>query len=234
MSEIEVIDTAVGSCRLRRSNRRTLAISVLPDGQVELMAPRAAGHDAIAAKVSKRLRWIEAQRRRFAQMNRDRSPLRYESGATHRYLGRQYRLKVSTGEDVGVRFKGAFFTVTSRSGAPGEVANLLGDWLRTRARALFQERLSRWDRWCLDRGLPVPRLLLLRMPKRWGSAHRDGRIYLNPELARAPSACVDYVIAHEVCHLEHPTHDNGFYRTLSELVPDWQRIKARLERTEFR
>lgn len=197
------------------------------------MAPRAAERDAVAAKVSKRPRWIEAQRRRFAQMNRNRSPLRYESGATHRYLGRQYRLKVSTGEDVGVRLRGAFFHVTSRAGEPGEVATLLSDWLRNRARALFQARLEKWDRWCVDRGLPVPRLRLLRMPKRWGSAHRDGRIYLNPELAKAPSACVDYVIAHEVCHLKHPHHNARFYGSLSELVPDWARIKVRLEQSEL-
>lgn len=233
MSEIELVDTVAGPCRLRRSNRRTLAISVLPDGQVELVAPRAAEHDAIAVKVSKRLRWIEVQRRRFAEMNRSRTPLRYESGATHRYLGRQYRLKVVTGEDVGVLLKGPFFHVTCRTGAPGEVAELLNNWLRTRARVLFEARLAKWDHWCADRGLPEPRLRLLRMPKRWGSAHRDGRIYLNPELVKAPSACIDYVIAHEVCHLKHPSHDTRFYRALGELVQDWAKLKARLEQLEI-
>jgi predicted metal-dependent hydrolase len=71
------------------------------------------------------------------------------------------------------------------------------------------------------------------MPKRWGSAHRDGRIYLNPDLAKAPSACIDYVIAHEVCHLKYPTHDTRFYRVLCDLVPDWAGIKARLEQVEL-
>lgn len=229
MSEVHVIETEAGSCRLRRSKRRTMAISVLPDGQVELVAPLDAKLDAIAAKVSKRLRWIHAQRRRFAEMNRNRAPLRYESGATHLYLGRQYRLRVSRGEAVGVRLRGAFFCVTSRTGEPAEVEALLRDWYRNRALILFQSRLAKWEQWSVERGLPVPRLRLLRMPKRWGSSNRDGRIYLNPDLAKAPSACVDYVIAHEVCHLQHPAHDTKFFRTLGQLVPDWTRVKARLE-----
>jgi predicted metal-dependent hydrolase len=69
------------------------------------------------------------------------------------------------------------------------------------------------------------------MPKRWGSSHRDGRIYLNPELVKAPAICVDYVIAHEICHLKHPQHDRAFFRLLGEVFPNWQAVKARLERS---
>jgi len=45
----------------------------------------------------------------------------------------------------------------------------------------------------------------------------------------APSFCIDYVIAHEVCHLQHPQHDRAFFKVLSQLVPDSQAVKARLE-----
>lgn len=59
------------------------------------------------------------------------------------------------------------------------------------------------------------------MPKRWGSTSKNGRIALNPELIRAPSVCVDYVIAHEMCHFKHPHHGAAFYteleKTLSKL-----------------
>lgn len=68
------------------------------------------------------------------------------------------------------------------------------------------------------------------MPKRWGSSHRDGRILLNPELVKAPAICVDYVIAHEICHLKHPHHGRAFFRLLSEMFPGWQQVKARLEK----
>jgi hypothetical protein len=71
------------------------------------------------------------------------------------------------------------------------------------------------------------------MPKRWGSAHRDGTIALNPRLVRAPSACVDYVIAHEICHLKHPGHGREFQALLRLLMPDAAERKRRLEVGEW-
>jgi hypothetical protein len=70
---------------------------------------------------------------------------------------------------------------------------------------------------------------LRSMSKRWGSAARDGAIYLNPELVRAPSACIDYVIVHEICHLKHHHHGKAFYSELRSLCPDWATRKKRLE-----
>lgn len=162
-------------------------------------------------------------------MNKARVPLRFESGATHRYLGRQYRLKVSTGSPTGVKLVGSYFYVTARKGTEGEVRDLLGAWFRSKAAEQFAVRLKAWAPWCREHDLPEPRLRLLRMPKRWGSAHRDGRIYLHPDLVKAPSICIDYVVAHEVCHLMHPRHDKPFFRLLDQKFPDWQAVKRRLE-----
>jgi len=233
MSETETIDTPVGQCRLHRTGRRTLAISVLPDGVIELVAPRNARREDIAAKVGKRGRWILTQRRRFAEMNRDRAPLRYESGATHRYLGRQYRLKVTKGHTPGVRLFGAYFHVTARTGKPAEVETLLDVWMRARAIDQFTARVAKWASWCHDRGLPASQVRLRQMPKRWGSSHGDGRIYLNPSLVRAPSICIDYVIAHEICHLRHPQHDRAFFGLLDQTFPGWRKVKSRLESGDF-
>jgi predicted metal-dependent hydrolase len=229
MSDASTIATPAGPAVLRRSGRGTLAISVLPDGTLELTAPLDCTEAEIVGKVGKRLRWIVRQRSAFAAMNRNRMLIRYESGATHRYLGHQYRLKIRRGDPTGVRLIGAYFQIATRNGTPQEAEVALNAWLRGKAVEQFSARLAKWEPWCRDRKLPVPRVRLWRMPKRWGSSHRDGRIYLNPELVKAPSICIDYVIAHEVCHLKHPQHDRAFFRLLDQTVPDWRSIKARLE-----
>jgi hypothetical protein len=232
MSDAVHLGTPAGSAVLRRSDRATLAISVLPDGTLDLVAPLDAGESDIAAKVGKRLRWIVRQRTAFADMNRGRMPLRYESGATHRYLGRQYRLKITRGQPTAVRLVGAYFHITTPNGSPAEAETALNAWLRGKAVEQFTARLAKWEPWCAARKLPMPRLRLLRMPKRWGSSHTDGRIYLNPDLVKAPAICVDYVIAHEVCHLKHPQHDRAFFKLLDQTVPNWRTIKARLEQIQ--
>jgi predicted metal-dependent hydrolase len=230
MSEARRIETPAGPALLRRTERHTLAISVLPDGSLELVAPSESTEAEIAARVAKRLRWIVRQRTAFAEMNRHRTRLRYESGATHTYLGRQYRLKVGRAESRGVTVAGSYLHVATRDGEAGEVERVLHAWLRERAREQFSARLAKWADWCRRQELPQPRLRLLRMRNRWGSSHQQGCICLNPELVRAPSICIDYVITHEVCHLKHPHHDQAFFKLLGELCPDWRTIKARLER----
>jgi predicted metal-dependent hydrolase len=52
-------------------------------------------------------------------------------------------------------------------------------------------------------------------------------------LVQAPSVCIDYVVAHEICHLKHPNHGPEFLRLLGRLMPDWQNVKLRLEQAEI-
>ncbi len=232
MSRIQTLETPAGPASLKRSTRRTLAISVLPDGSLELVAPEDSSEEAILAKIAKRSRWIATQRRAFREMNFAPPPRRFVSGATHRYLGRQYRLKVAAGEPASVLLKGAYFQVTTPTGAPSEVEAALKVWFRVRAKEQFSKRLESWKDWCHKRHLPEPRLQLRHMPKRWGSAGTGGKIALNPELIHAPAPCIDYVITHEICHLRHPAHDRAFFRLLASLLPSWKSLKKKLEQAE--
>jgi predicted metal-dependent hydrolase len=233
MSNAEVVATMLGPARLRRSRRKTLAITVQPDGSIELTAPAHARLKDILLKVIKRAAWIRRQQREFAVMNGKRPTRRYTSGATVRYLGRQYRLKVSRGAARNVKLAGAFFHVITRHGGEAEVEELLTCWMRERALDQLARRLKGWEGWCQRHRLPTPCVHLRKMPKRWGSAQRDGRIWFNPELVRAPSICIDYVVAHEVCHLRHPNHGPEFFRQLDHLFPNWRSIKTRLECIEL-
>ncbi len=225
----ETIQTPIGPASLRRSPRKTLAISVHPDGSLELVAPEDATIEDVLQKVAKRRKWILTQRRQFLSMNAERAQPRYVNGATHRYLGRQYRLKLTTGQETRVLLKGAYFHVTTTTGAPEEVRKAMEKWFRQKAGEQFSNRIEAWWPWCAKHKLPQPRMRLLKMPKRWGSASQDGRIALNPELIHMPSRCIDYVIAHEICHLRHPNHGPQFFRLLTSLMPDWKIQKVRLE-----
>lgn len=233
MSSGEIVDTVVGPARLRRSNRKTLAIAVHPDGRIQLTAPARSNVEQLLAKVAKRASWISRQRREFAAMNGKRTPLRYTSGATHRYLGKQYRLKVTRGDAVGVKLVGGYLHVVTSRPDVSETEHLLGAWMRKRALEQLSRRVEAWRAWCHRQRLPVPRMSLRAMSKRWGSAQRDGKIMLNPDLVRVPSVCIDYVVAHEICHLKHPHHGSAFYRQLDGLLPNWRNAKARLEHAEL-
>src|SRR5690348_1621042 len=79
---------------LQFMQRKTLSISVHPDLSVVVKAPQETKLEDVEKKVHKRSRWILNQQRRFEIYLPDVPPRKYISGESHRFLGRQYRLKV--------------------------------------------------------------------------------------------------------------------------------------------
>ena len=77
--------------------------------------------------------------------------------------------------------------------------------------------------------MPFPEVKLRGMRTRWGSCSRPKTILLNPELIKTPLYCIEYVIMHELCHLQHPDHSRAFRRLLTRCMPDWERRKSKLE-----
>jgi hypothetical protein len=218
--------------RLRHSNRRTLAITVQPDLRVLVTAPRKAAMETVLARVRKRARWIRRQQRFFWEFLPQMPPRRYVSGETHRYLGRQYRIKVVEAKATEVKSKGPFIWVhTPHKGDTARVRKLVESWYLAHAK----DRLTRSYAECAARmGLRLanpPRMQVRRMSKRWGSWTRHGGVWLSPELVKAPGSCIDYVVTHELCHAVHGHHGKRFYNLLRRVMPDWEQRKARLERT---
>lgn len=53
---------------------------------------------------------------------------------------------------------------------------------------------------------------------------------LNTRLIEAPIDCIDYVIVHELCHVQEPHHGPAFFELLEQNLPNWERRKNRLEK----
>ncbi len=208
--------------------RRTLGIEVHPDLSVVVRAPADCDLDTIQARVGKRAPWISKQLTNFQRYS-PRTPARqYVSGETHLYLGRQYRLKVMTGEPASVKMNRGHLVVTILGKSdPDVVKALLHRWYLDHARQVFIDVLDKF----LPRfkGYQRPRLTVRAMQSRWGSLSQAGTMTLNANLVRAPRACIEYVVAHELCHLKHRDHDTSFFRLLGQVMPDWEKRKQRLE-----
>ncbi|MGM0497972.1 MAG: M48 family metallopeptidase [Bacteroidota bacterium] len=46
---------------------------------------------------------------------------------------------------------------------------------------------------------------------------------------KAPRDCIDYVVTHELCHLKYNDHSHEFYKLLNSIIPQWKKIKHKLE-----
>jgi predicted metal-dependent hydrolase len=211
-------------------NRRSMEISVQPDGGVVVRAPKGTSPETIERLLRRRAGWIKKQMDYFNQFE-PRTPSRsYIGGETHLYLGSQFRLKLQAGQVNEVKLVRGFFQITCRGAVEPElVKKLLDSWYLEKARARFSDSLTRcfaaFDRMEFER----PNLKIRRMRTRWGSLSMRRTLTLNVELIRTPGECIDYVITHELCHLRHRNHGPKFYRLLEQVMLDWERRKRKLE-----
>lgn len=218
---------------LRRQTTRVVSrvsIHVEPDGRVEVDAPPSTPLADVLAAVRKRSRWISQHvsvaKARLAHV----LPREYVSGESIHYLGKRYRLKVivQTGFASEAKLRGAFLVVSVPRIDVELIRACIDTWYRDRAREVFKDRLKvvaeplRWVR-------QIPPFRLQFMTRQWGSCSPSGRLTLNPWLVAASREAIDYVLLHEMCHLKHHNHSRSFYATLTRHLPDWERVKTRLD-----
>jgi len=215
------------TAHVERKPRKTLAISVLPDCSIQAIAPLQASDAVIRQRLRKRVRWINRQLACFAQFQPRTPERKFVSGETHLYLGRKYRLKLLSGESSSVKLKAGYFHITCKDGDMSLAGKLLWRWYREKAEVKFNERLDQ----CLKRfeGHKRPEMTIRQLKKRWGSLAASGLLTLNPDLIRAPVECIDYVIIHELCHVQEPHHGSAFTHLLERKLNGWQAIKHKLE-----
>lgn len=231
MSEIQAGRVMFGTTpidfSLERRDRSTLEISVEPDATVKVIAPFDASMDLISEKVKKRADWILKQKRYFQEMPPRQPAREYVPGETHYFLGKPYRLKFEAADIQSVQIEGPLIVVYGTR-EPDRVETLLRDWYRQHAALVLEGLLAEWfPRLRIDGARPT--IQIRKMEKRWGSCTSKGTVNFNEDLIKAPKACIEYVVVHELCHLIEANHSGEFFRLLDAHLPNWRASKARLE-----
>lgn len=210
--------------------RRRIAIHVRPDATVGVSAPADRSEEDVHAAVLGRAEWISKHVSAARGLREHVLPRNYVSGESFLYLGRRYQLKVDrrcAGAPSVKLFRG-HLRVEGTKKDSGAVKKQVDRWYRDRAREVFGRRMeSLFD--TVTWADTIPEWRLLKMKRQWGSCSSQGTIILNPHLVKAPRECVDYVILHELCHLREHNHSPRFYGLLDRIMPEWRRVKDRLE-----
>lgn len=82
-------------------------------------------------------------------------------------------------------------------------------------RVEFQEKTVTWK--------------IRNMKTEWGSCMAKKRSLLfNLQLAHKPLPLIDYVVVHELCHLQVQNHGPQFKQLMTQRMPDWEIRKKRL------
>lgn len=211
--------------RLVRSRRKTIAIYVLASGEVEVRAPLRCASADIQAFVIRQTDWIQKKQANLQQ----RAPvLSFITGDKLHYLGSELEIALTHhSKRICLQSDDKIFLYAKVDDDEKARLEVIKRWLNRQAEKVLTERFHQVVQRC-DFVREVKPLKLRWMKRRWGSCSSRGEIMLNIDLVRYPLELVDYVIAHELCHLVHFNHSPAFYQLLAEIFPDWAVKKREL------
>jgi predicted metal-dependent hydrolase len=206
------------SYRIRRSERaRRVRVTVDAEG-VEVVLPRRAPEREAAAAVRELEPWI---RRRIQERRRAQDAVAARGDAVP-YLGELLRVRTEPGR-TRVHRRGA--ELLAPAGPEREPA--LERWYRRAARQEITPRLAGA---CAQAGSTYTKLTIRGQRTRWASCSRTGAMSFNWRLLLAPESVLDYVVWHEVCHLEVMDHSPRFWDLLEHRCPDYRQQSRWLRR----
>ena len=203
---------------VRRSTRaRRVRVNVHAHTGVEVVLPARAPARAAASAVTELRPWIE---RRLGE-SREVLARIAARGATMPYLGSSLELVPQPGR-TRVHRQGERLLVPA-----GDARPALERFYRRAARAEIAPRL---DRATALAGSSYSDLSIRAQRTRWASCSPAGRMSFNWRLLLAPERVLDYVVWHEVCHLEIPDHSPRFWALLESRWPGYREDRRWLRR----
>jgi predicted metal-dependent hydrolase len=206
--------TTPHSYKLVRSKRRTIALIVTPDSFLTVRAPIRAPVSLIEQFINEKREWIQNTMARVAA--RPQEPLKkFVSGDQFLYLGHSYPLIV-TDTAKSLSFRDEFILSQSKQFM---ARRLFLSWYRKEAKINIPIRVHEWaNRF----ELKFKSIKITSANHRWGSCSSKGNLNFTWRLIMTPLWVIDYVIVHELAHLEHKNHSSLFWECVKKMYPHYK------------
>ncbi|RWA80467.1 M48 family metallopeptidase [Mesorhizobium sp.] len=217
---------------LRRSAAASERRITVTPGHVEVLALTSDDEHDIAGFLERKRQWVFNTVREMERITSDRHAVpRFMSGSKILFRGRRMRLAVrrTDGDRIELSFRNGFIVdlpTWAGSDADKLVARELRLWLRGRVRRDVTEVAADYK---TRFGLSPRSIRVADFANSWGSCGAEGNILINWHLVFAPRKVLEYVVAHELCHLRHRSHGPAFWSYLASILPGFERPKAWLE-----
>lgn len=229
---------------IRSKRRKTLSLQV-KHGRVTVRAPHYVKSAFIDTFIQEKSAWLQAK---LVEQQSVAKFCDFSQGSSLLFLGEQVSLNIVTAKKARVFCADPLATDTDLSRLQQSVprqfnvvisnrvsAKLAGDlaitkqvkkqlegYFKQQAEKLIIERLEVIS----ERTSLTPEKVKIRQYRaRWGSCNNRGEVSFNYFLMMTPLFVIDYVIIHELCHLEFLNHSKIFWQLVKQHSPDYQKAK---------
>ena len=195
---------------LIRSKRKTLALVISREGDLEVRAPLRLSRASIDRFVASRQEWITAKQAEMRRRAAARAAFTVQIGSRLPYLGRE--VPVLPGAKP--LFTGEAFLVNPADPLKPQIVSLY----RTLARTEMEAQIRRFAPLV---GAEPASLRITGASTRFGSCSGRNGLSFTWKLVLAPPELVEYVAVHELCHILQHNHSPRFWAEVGRVLPDY-------------
>jgi|WetSurMetagenome_2_1015567.scaffolds.fasta_scaffold332056_1 predicted metal-dependent hydrolase len=213
------------------SRRRSIGISVKPDSTVTVHAPFRTPQIRIEQLIHSKSDWINKHLKNFKSSVRINNNHPIRSGSQVLLNGKKYHINIFHSARTGIIIKDESIQINLKDPTDDCIAGrVLEKWIKERAAIVFHDRFySILEKYKAYNFKPTE-LRVRALKRRWGSCTTKGCITLSSELIKLDDIFLEYVILHELCHLKHHNHGKEFYLLLTEVFPEWKKVRNELKK----
>jgi len=212
---------------LRRSMKRRRTGLTVDERGLVVHVPWRASEQAIRRVIAESEPWIL---RKLAEWEKKKPRTRvWTSGELLDFLGRQLRLELMEHDGLALaqlRDDAVLEVLLTAPHSPPRVREMVLKWYRRHALVHLSDRVQHF---CSKLGLQPPRVSLSSARTLWGSCSAQREIRLSWRLMQAAHDVIDYVVAHDVAHLQVMSHSSRFWRVVQRLHPEYEAARAELD-----
>ena len=188
------------------------------EGNLIIKSPGVSQH-YIEQLLLKKAKWITRSREKIVQ-KKGKAPNFSEESELY-YKGVAYPLRVIRHEKkrTTLCFEGDCFTLYSHYHDPVLFQKHIDRFYKKAAEAYLPEQIEKYA----HRMQRFPKAIRFRKTKRqWGSCSGKNVLSFNTMIMKLPQNVIEYVIVHELAHIEHKHHQKPFWKLVEHYIPNYK------------
>ena len=203
--------------KIIRSYRKSIAIQITDRGTIIIKAPKQASNEIISKVILKNRSWIEEKIKKVQSRDPKFKEKEFVNGEGFLYLGKHYRLQITKNQEEPLMLKNKYFYLSESH--LHKAREVFIDWYKKRA---FEKISERVEYYAKIKGYTYNKINITNAKRRWGSCSSLGNLNFTWRLIMAPLSVIDYVVIHELVHLEEKNHSKKFWSKVKVLMPNYE------------
>ena len=162
-----------------------------------------------------RKRWVKNRIQEFQNFKRDIPDRSYKEGETIKVLGQERKIQVSDRHELKEEIH-----LDKEKLKDSTIKEELESLLRKEAKSKIQEKIEKYEEHV---GSDYDKIYVRDQKTRWGSCSPKDNLSFNWRLILGPEHVLEYIVVHELAHLEEKNHDNKFWSKVKEMYPEYKK-----------